>query len=346
MGFILTPAERDALVQRRARYAERIRPYLGGEEVNTSPTQAFARHVIDFGQMSLEEAESWPDLIEIVRAKVKPERDANKRERYREIWWQFAEPQAALRDALASLTRCLVTARVSKHLMISCQPPARIFSEQLCVFPLDAMTAFAVLQCRVHEPWARLLSSSLEDRLRYSASDCFETFPFPKPGPRAVIPTLETAGKALYDARAKYMVDTQQGLTKTYNALRDPACTDPRILELRRVHEAMDRAVLDAYGWTDIAVPPYCPLTDADKQALQAFEDEVIDRLYVLNAERAREEERLGIAGKKGKRASADGAATSDDDDTAPTPTAKPARAKKTRAAKPAAAKDQGKLFE
>lgn len=71
----------------------------------------------------------------------------------------------------------------------------------------------------------------------------------------------------------------------------------------------MDRAVLDAYGWGDVAVPPYCPVTDTDRAAVQAFEDEVIDRLYVLNAERAREEERLGVGPKTGKKIDAvDGA--------------------------------------
>ena len=30
-------------------------------------------------------------------------------------------------------------------------------------------------------------------------------------------------------------------------------------------------------------MPPYYPLTDAEREALQAFEDEVIDRLYLLN---------------------------------------------------------------
>jgi hypothetical protein len=47
-------------------------------------------------------------------------------------------------------------------------------------------------------------------------------------------------------------------------------------------------------------------MSDADREALQAFEDEVIDRLYVLNAERAREEQRLGLAGKRAPRAKAD----------------------------------------
>lgn len=133
----------------------------------------------------------------------------------------------------------------------------------------------------------------------YSPSKCFETFPFPQPDPRAVFDSLESIGEKLYETRAAYMVDTDQGLTKTYNALKDPENDEPRVLELRRLHEEMDRAVLDAYGWSDIEVPPFCPKTDADRAALQEFEDEVIDRLYVLNAERAKEEERLGLRKKK-----------------------------------------------
>jgi hypothetical protein len=150
--------------------------------------------------------------------------------------------------------------------------------------------------------WARFLSSSYGEILSYSPLTCFFTFPFPKSDPRTVIPTVETAGKTFYEARAAFMLSTNQGLTKTYNALEDPANTDPAVLDLRRLTEAMDRAVLDAYGWTDIEVPPYCPCTPAEREAHQAFEDEVIDRLYVLNAERAREEERLGLTKKSKKK--------------------------------------------
>jgi hypothetical protein len=280
MGFTLTPDERDALVKQNPRNAQRIFPYLGGQEVNTSPTQDFDRYAISFGAMSLEEAVAWPDLLAVVREKVKPERDKLRNNadgrRYKAMWWRFGRWSPALYAALAPLSRCLVTACHAKHLMFAFQPTDRIFSHGLYAFPLGHYAAFAVLQSRVHEPWARLLSSSLEDRLRYAASDCFDTFPFPTPDPRAKHPALEKAGEKLYDARAKFMVEADQGLTKTYNALKDPNCSDRTVLKLRGLHEAMDRAVLDAYGWGDIDVLQYP----------EPLGLEVIDRLYALNQDR------------------------------------------------------------
>lgn len=324
MGFTLTPTERDALVVQSASNATRIFPYLGGAEVNTSPTQTFDRYVISFGQMDLAEAEGWPDLIKIVRTKVKPDRDRDNRDVRRKYWWRFGEVAPALYAAIAPLSRCLVTAIVSKHLIFSFQPTGRVFSHKLYVFPLDQFTPFASLQSRIHIYWAWLLSSTMKTDLNYSASDCFETFPFPKPDPRAVIPELEAIGEKLYETRARFMVDTNQGLTKTYNALKDPDNDDPRVLELRALHEEMDRAVLTAYGWSDIPVPPFCPKTDEDRAALQAFEDEVIDRLFVLNAERAAQEQNqtTGTPAKAGRK-------------TAAKKTAEPA--KKTAAKKPRA---------
>jgi len=89
------------------------------------------------------------------------------------------------------------------------------------------------------------------------------------------------------------MVKHQIGLTQTYNRLKDPSCVDPEVAHLRHLHEEMDRTVLDAYGWRDIAVPSYgTPATDAEKKALETFEDEVLDRLFALNAERAEDEKR------------------------------------------------------
>ncbi len=106
----------------------------------------------------------------------------------------------------------------------------------------------------------------------------------------------------MYEARAKYMVETSQGLTNTYNALKDRECDDERVLELRHLHEAIDSAVLEAYSWSDLEVPPFCPTNAEEESALEAFSDEVIDHLYVLNAERATEEKRQGLNKKPAKK--------------------------------------------
>jgi len=229
---------------------------------------------------------------------LKPERDRLKDNTdgsdYKKRWWQHAKLRESLYAAIAPLSWCLVTARVTKHLCFSFHPTNRILNEKLYVFPFETHTPFAVLQSRIHNFWTWLLSSTMKIDLNYSASDCFETFPFPAEDPRAVIPELEQIGEQLYSARAAFMLETEQGLTKTYNALKDPHCTDPRILALRTQHEQMDAAVLTAYGWSDIPVPPFCIATPADRAALQSFEDEILDRLFLLNAERAKKEAALG----------------------------------------------------
>lgn len=333
MGFVLTPEEREALVQKNPKNAERIFPYVGGEEVNSHPLQLHDRYVINFGDMTLEEAGRWPDLLAIVREKVKPERDQNNREVRKKYWWRFGETTPALYSALAPLKRCFVTARVTKHLNFSQQPTGRVLHEKLYVFPHATLGAYATLQSRLHSAWTWLLSSTMKTDLNYSASDCFETFPFPE---TVSLASLEAIGDSLYAIRAHYMAVTWQGLTTTYNQLKDPdfagdlapssaerptdpdrtqapwavpagltevipaLAADPELLQpatrvayiehLRHLHEELDRAVLAAYGWSDIPVPPYLPPRPTDRAgqaALALFEDTVIDRLFALNAERA-----------------------------------------------------------
>jgi len=305
LGFTLTPDERNALVSKNKKNAERIFPYLGGQEVNTSPTQEHDRYVISFGQMTLEEASRWPDLLSIVHEKVKPERLAQKDSGGREYWWRFLRGRPELYAAIANLDRCIVTSGISKHRVFAFVPTTQVFTHNLYVFPFGGWTPFAVLQSTAHVVWADQLSSGLETRGGYRPSDCFETFPFPQPDPRAVIPSVEGVGGRLYTERAKYMVDTNLGLTQTYNQLKDSKCDEPRVIALRKLHEDMDRAVLDAYGWTDLVVPPFCPKTADEQRAFEQFQGIIIDHLFALNAGRAEEEKRLGAAKPaKGKKAS------------------------------------------
>jgi hypothetical protein len=122
------------------------------------------------------------------------------------------------------------------------------------------------------------------------------------------------------------MVRNNEGLTRTYNRFHDPDETHPDILELRRLHAAMDRAVLDAYGWTDIPTDCIFRLDYEEPEDEEAEEtgkkrkkkkpwrlrwpeavhDEVLARLLALNQERAEEERRMAAAGEKPKVAKPD----------------------------------------
>ena len=111
------------LIEKEPRNAERIFPYIGGEEINDSSTHAHIRYVINFGDFPLRRenlnglwtkasyqqrnewlrcgivpldypepvAADWPDLLTIVEEKVKPERLAQKDTGAKEKWWQFME---------------------------------------------------------------------------------------------------------------------------------------------------------------------------------------------------------------------------------------------------------------
>lgn len=335
------------LIAKDPRNAERIFPYIGGEEVNNDPHHAHRRYVIDFGDMPLKRderqrgwflmtpetqaknlregsvpqdysgpvAEDWPDLIDIVRRLVKPERDVQKRDALRMRWWQYAEKRPGLCAAKQGLLSLLVIPRVSPNYISTKLPGEMVYSEQLIVITADMNMVFTPIQSRAHEIWTRFFASSMKDDLRYTPSDCFETFPFPQGFETNA--ALEAAGQAYHDHRAQLMVTRNEGLTKTYNRFHDPADTTPDTQRLRDLHAEMDRAVLHAYGWDDLArraQPIFLDATNEDdhKYINRLFwpadlRDEVLARLLALNATRAAEEKAQGLTQPPG---------WSDEDDT------------------------------
>ena len=254
-------------------------------------------------------AADWPELLAIVEERVKPERMQLNRRVRRERWWQFGDRQPALQTAIVGLERVLVISSVGQYAAFAFTRADMVYSHALIVFPLPTHAAFCALQSRPHEIWARFFGSSMKDDLRYTPSDCFETFPFPEGW--ETHPDLEVAGRAYHDFRAALMVENGEGLTKTYNRFHDPDETGPDIAELRTLHAAMDRAVLDAYGWRD--VPTGCDFLldhEIDEAAWgrkkkpyryswpDLTRDEVLARLLArllaLNADRAAAEARTG----------------------------------------------------
>lgn len=327
-------AEMRRIVMADPRNATVIKPYLGGEEINNSPTFSHHRYVIDFADWPLQRlagdepwdalpkeaqaeylrsgvvasdyphpvAADWPDLLAIVTQRVRPDRMAQGDLNGQRLWWRFLRSRPELYRTIGSLDHVLaINCGATPHVCFARRTSDAVFSHTTAVFAFDTHAAFATLQSRVHEVWTRFYASTLEDRLRYTPSDCFETFPLP-PG-YADAPELEATGLAYHDRRAALMIARDQGMTPTYNRFHRATDTQDDIVTLRDLHHAMDRAVLAAYGWDDLAeeaAPVFLDAESEDDHRYQgrlfwpaSFRDAVLARLLKLNEERVRMERML-----------------------------------------------------
>jgi len=259
-GFIVTPAQARELGLGRAAGLERhIRPYLNGRDL----TQR-SRGVMVIDLFELTEAQvrtTYPAVYQHVVLRVRPERDQNARATYRDNWSVFGEPRRDLRPALAGLPRYIATVETAKHRPFCFLPATVVPDNMLVCIASDDAFHLGVLSSRLHVAWALAAGGTLEDRPRYNKTRCFDPFPFPDASPtqRAAIADLAEE----LDALRRTRLDTHSQLTMTglYNVLEalraGRALTDAerdihdagQVSILKRLHDDLDAAVTDAYGW-------------------------------------------------------------------------------------------------
>jgi len=244
LGFTMSEEHARALISRDSRNADALQPYVIGKDLNRRPDQSASRWIINFRGWSLNRAEQYPDLIDIVRRLVKPERDTKKREAYRDFWWRYGERRPGMYAAIADLDHVLALSLVSNVVLPVRVTTGQVFAHKCAVFALDGFADLAVLSSSAHTVWVVRYSSTLETRINYSPSDVFLTLPRP-----AKTPALAGLGERLDNRRRELMLSRSWGLTTTYNAVHNPAVRDAEVVQLRDIHEAVDHAVLDAYDW-------------------------------------------------------------------------------------------------
>ena len=127
---VATPiAKMIQLADRNPRNKEVIFPYIGGEEINSSPTQEHDRYVINFGERSETECrDSWPELMAIVEEKVKPERLLQGNIVNPDRWWLFARPAAQLTAAARGLDKVLACGIISNKIQFAFLPTGMVYS--------------------------------------------------------------------------------------------------------------------------------------------------------------------------------------------------------------------------
>jgi hypothetical protein len=244
---------REALAA-RPQSVEHVRPFLGGEEIMKDPEHRPRRHVIDFGTLSLEDASLHPELLALLRQRVKPSRDAlgssSVDRAHRAAWWRFANPRPELRLHTRTLSEVLVIPRVSSQVVAVRVRNASVFSDQLVVVASQSAAVLALLVSRVHSAWAEHHASTLGDGLRYTPTDVFETLPIPT----ATFEELEShaelasAGERFEATRRKMLEELGVGLS---TLIRRAAKEDPATAPYRRALVEVDEVVLRAYGWRE-----------------------------------------------------------------------------------------------
>lgn len=283
LGFTLTDDESKSLLSQQ-RNAEIIFPYLIGADINRRPDSSASRRVINFGNRSLSEAQTYPAAIERVRALVKPARDKALDAGRRENWWRFARLATELSTAISEMDHVLALSLVGNVLLPVRVPTGQVFAHACGVFALDDLASLALLSSSVHQSWAIRYTSTMRTDIRYAPSDVFLTLPRPE-----LTLELEELGKALDTERRELMLGRAVGLTKLYNSVHSPAVSDLEIRRLRELHAEIDLAVRDAYGWTDLELDIGHHPTKIGTRWTVSPEArfEILDRLLVENHRRA-----------------------------------------------------------
>jgi hypothetical protein len=308
-GFVLETEEFDSWRIDHPESTSVIRRYTTGSDFNDSPTHSASRYIIDFGDLPIDKAQQFTAAFQRVEALVKPARAKVAQKDRRELWWLYATRAPSVRAFMKEHDRILAVSQIANHVTISFAPSGTVFSNTILLFLADSFAWLSILQSRIHYEWVSRWGGTMGLALRYTSTSCFETFPFP-PNHESNV-RLEQTGRSYYEYRAELMVRDNEGLTKTYNRFHDPGETSPDIHKLRELHAAMDRAVLDAYGWTDVPtdcefIPDFTEEDDDGNEIPKNIRyrwpdevrDDVLARLLALNAERHAAEVNAGLHAK------------------------------------------------
>ena len=309
-GFIVSPDEARTLgLGTSPEIARHIRHYRNGRDIAQASRDAM---VIDLYGFTAEDVRAqFPAIYQWVLQRVKPERDQNNREVRRRNWWLFGETNPKLRHQLLGLPRYIATVETSKHRFFVFLDGEILPDNMLVNIAVEDGLVLGFVTSRIHIAWALAAGGRLGvgNDARYNKTRCFETFPFPDPTPTQAARIRDLAEQV--DAHRKRQQSQHPELTLTgmYNVLEKLRAGDtltPKeraiheqglVSVLRELHDALDTAVFDAYGWDDLAAElvgkpgATTPLPDKP-EAQAAAEEELLRRLVELNAARAAEEAR------------------------------------------------------
>jgi hypothetical protein len=266
-GFYIKSEQAEKWIENDLKNKEVLKLSSSAGDLTDNPQGKPSRWIIDFNNMSLEDASEYQLPFEHIKLTVKPEREINRDKKARDFWWIFLRPRPEMRTAIKSLACCFSIPAHSKWFIVVPTSLDWLPNNSIHVVASDDFYILGILTSNIHRLWIKAQSSTLEDRTRYTPNTCFETFPFPQsPSQELVEKIRQTAGE-LHEYRSQQMEKKQWGITKLYNQFFNEPSS-----QLYQLHQKLDKLVMEAYHF-------------------QADED-ILEKLLTLNLELAEKEKR------------------------------------------------------
>ena len=319
-GFVVLPEDVPAAVGSDANFEEVLKPFVIARDLTQASRRA---RVIDFFPRTAQEARiEFPNLFQWVLTRVKPERDQNPVEERRRNWWLFTRPIPSFRWAVSDLPRYMAVPRTAKWFSFQFVEPNTVPDTSVVAIASADAFLLGILSSSTHRRWALATGGMLEDRPRYQHKLTFNAFPLPGTNGSQQSRIRDLAEQL--DAHRKRQQAQHSDLTLTgmYNVLeklktgeslnaKEKVIHEQGLVSvLKQLHDELDLAVLDAYGWPDLAtlmqivngnaaLPHPNPLPGGEgaipatrDEAKRTLYDALLERLVALNAERVAEEKK------------------------------------------------------
>ncbi|MCA2303179.1 class I SAM-dependent DNA methyltransferase [Mycobacterium intracellulare] len=268
-GFRLTTSEAKKLISQNSKLREVVLPTISGDPLIHS--NSVPGYVIDIGERDLVKANiDYPQVMKLLKTRVLPQRqEAAKTEQKRNeellaknpngktvsvrqdflerSWWRHWRRREDMLRALHQLDRYIALVRTAaegrrsiyQFIDSDIRP-----DDSLQVFAFDDDYAFGVLSSSLHRAWFDERCSRLKVDPRYTSTTVWDTFPWPSSPTTVQVARIAGISAEILNLRECYRA---QGLTlgQQYDLLRDSGKSD-----FRDAHEALDTAVVEAYGFT------------------------------------------------------------------------------------------------
>ena len=232
--LIKSKEERDAILSNEPALMSYLRPYVGSEEYINNKTR-YCLWLKDAAPAVIKNSKILKERVEAVQSF----RQASKKAATRK-WAQF--PTLFIEDRQPN-TDYLLVPRVSserrRYIPIGYVSKDVIVSDSAIYLPDASSYLFGILESNVHMAWMRTVCGRLKSDYRYSNTIVYNNFPWPTPSDEQKA-KIEATAQGILDARALF---PDASLADLYDELTMP-------IELRKAHQANDRAVMEAYGFS------------------------------------------------------------------------------------------------